>query len=103
MATKAAVTRRRQNPLEKLEADIRTQLESAVNIFGFAGVLDMLADEASERSQADPDDEGAEFILNTLEAALEEIEGGVEEDEDAEPADDDGAGEEEDEDAEAEE
>jgi len=60
---------RRTNP-ETVEAQLRTVLEQGVNVFGFAGVLNILADEASERID---DDESAQPILDAIETAIEEI------------------------------
>ncbi|HEX9005403.1 MAG TPA: hypothetical protein VGB07_36185 [Blastocatellia bacterium] len=64
---------KRTNPgLEELEAGYRTLIEQAVNVFGFAGVLNFLADEANERLESD-DGESAQVILDAIETALEDI------------------------------
>ncbi|HMV47026.1 MAG TPA: hypothetical protein PLD20_05800 [Blastocatellia bacterium] len=64
---------KRTNPsLEELEAGYRKLIEQAVNVFGFAGVLNFLADEANERLDTD-DGESAQIILDAIETALEDI------------------------------
>lgn len=78
------MAKRRTNPIEELRETIREGLEAAVEVIGFAGVLDLLADEASERSEADPEDARAEIILNAIETAIEEITELEAEDEDEE-------------------
>ncbi len=65
--------RARRNPFERFEETLRDSIELAVNTVGFAGVLDILADEAAERAVADPDDEAAGRIVDAIETALEEI------------------------------
>lgn len=67
------MAKRRTNPIEELRETIREGLEAAVEVIGFAGVLDLLADEASQRSEADPENATAESILNAIETAIEEI------------------------------
>lgn len=61
---------RKTNPTEQ-EDLLRRTLRSAVNLFGFTGVLNLLADEANER--ADSGDDNAGLIQDVLENALEEI------------------------------
>ncbi len=64
---------KRTNPsLEELEAEYRKLIEKAVNVFGFAGVLNFLADEANDRLDTD-DGESAQIILDAIETALEDI------------------------------
>lgn len=61
---------------------IRLNLKTAVDTFGFGGVLSLLADEASER--IGEDEEPMQAILDAIETAQEEVS------EHEEPADDDG-------------
>ncbi len=56
--------------LEGFEDLIRSTLKQGVDVFGFGGVLSLLADEASER--ADGDDESLE-ILDAIETAHETV------------------------------
>lgn len=65
-----AIAMRKTNPTEQ-EDLLRRTLRSAVNLFGFTGVLNLLADEANER--ADSGDDNAGLIQDVLENALEEI------------------------------
>ena len=72
---RAQVTSRRKrerNPIEEFEDQVREQIETAVETFGFAGVLEILADEAAERAAAD-DDDSTEKILDAIESAIEEV------------------------------
>jgi len=77
----------RINP-ETLEEELRVVIEQGVNVFGFAGVLNIVADEASER--VTDDDDSAQPILDAIETAIEEIESceECEGDEDAEDDED---------------
>lgn len=59
---------------------VRMNLKTAVDTFGFGGVLSLLADEASER--VTEDDEATQAILDAIETAQEEV------NEHEEPADD---------------
>lgn len=61
---------------------VRLNLKTAVDTFGFGGVLSLLADEASER--VTEDDDATQAILDAIETAQEEV------NEHEEPADDDG-------------
>lgn len=77
---------KRTNPsLDELEEVYRKWIEQAVSLFGFAGVLNFLADEANERLDTN-DGESAQVILNAIETALEDIAeiGADEDDEDDE-------------------
>lgn len=76
-------TRRTKNPIEEAREQVREALDTAVEIFGFAGVLDVLADVAAERG----DDETGETILTAIESAIEEITETEEEDEDEDDGD----------------
>ena len=61
---------------------VRLNLKTAVDTFGFGGVLSLLADEASER--VTEDDEATQAILDAIETAQEEVS------EHEEPAEDEG-------------
>ncbi len=66
--------------LNGFEDLVRVNLKTAVDTFGFSGVLSLLADEASER--VTEGDEATQAILDAIETAQEEAS------EHEEPADD---------------
>ena len=75
-----------------VEAELRAAIEKGVDVFGFDGVLSILADEASER--VNDEDDSTQAILDVIETAIEEIEGSEEDDDadedfDEEESDDD--------------
>lgn len=76
----------RTNP-EAIEGQLRAAIKQGVSVFGIAGVLNLLADEANDRLDVEGD-EAAQEILDAIETAIEEIEEiaeqGSEEDDDSE-------------------
>lgn len=72
MATRNTKLKVKLNP-EQAEADLRLAIKSGVNIFGFSGVLSLLADEASERADGS-EEETSEQVLDAIETAIEEVE-----------------------------
>lgn len=78
-----------------VEEELRAVIEKGVDVFGFDGVLSILADEASER--VDDEDDSTQEILDAIETAIEQIEGDDDADEDLEEEESDDADEEEDE------
>lgn len=69
---------RQLNP-DTVEEALRAVIEKGVDVFGFAGVLQVLADEAEKR--VDDEEDSTQSVLDAIEAAIDEIEGGNEDDE----------------------